>query len=132
MNPHELRAHRRQIDALIRANPFPLRLQRQVKLATAGGGYQAHPTSLPEQEFLLVETAGRGRLEGTISRAEGELLKADFVLIGRYNVTLERGDCFDYAGNYLEIYYISPYREIRVAAGCKFLGGRNTEEMKGA
>lgn len=129
MNPYELQMHRRQITALIEANPLPVVLQRRVRVATPGGGYDDHATEdLDEQLFILVETAGRGTLEGTISRGEGELMKADFILIGRHDADIKDSDGYFRNDEHFEVYYVSPYRQIRTAAGIRVWEGEETHE----
>lgn len=125
MNPNELKLHRRQILAMIRANPLSVPFQRPTSVTTPGGGKdRTTTTAVPEQTFLLVETGGRGSLEGTISRAEGELLKADLILIGRYDADVEVNDRLSVPGIAdMRVYHISPYRTIRTAIGLRLWTG---------
>lgn len=89
----ELRAGRKLIDALIKAEPTELVLTRPgvVTENVEGGQVAAPPTFVPAQQFR--KSMMKRRYMGEInSIEEGKIQAAREILIGRWNCDVQRGD----------------------------------------
>lgn len=99
---------RRNLSAFISADPVSIVLTRSTQVKTlAGGTTKGMPVSLPPQQFRLVPF--KRRLSNEIQNTQdGNLKLASYVLVGRYNVDVQRGDEFDHNGESYTVVDIEP------------------------
>lgn len=90
----ELKAQRRQTDAFIKANPTSVILSRAESVPNGAGGFrQGAPSALTPQEFRFIEP-GASYGQGEAQLLDGEMVRVDWILLGRYDADLKRGDWF--------------------------------------
>lgn len=114
----EVRHHRRQIEAFIRAEPLKVALKRPQEVITeAGGRTSGELLTLQEQTFRLVPFKRRLTREWGFSD-DGEAVKnVDWVLVGAYDADVATGDWFNARGFKYQVKAVSDHRIYRTAAG---------------
>ena len=107
---------RRQIDALINADPIGVRFRRREKVQTTSGGWTLGPEQiLAAQEITLIPFKRR-MTEFLIDTQEGNIADLPYVLVGRYTLNIQEGDRFTVNGEEFRVETIDVKREIRIAA----------------
>jgi len=116
---------RRQIEALILADPIDIVLIRREKIPAPGGGWRWGPsTPLDPQQVTLIPFKRR-MTEFLVNTEMGEVPDLPYVLVGRWNLDIERDDTFTYNGDQFEVKTIDIKEEIRIAAQVDYYGAKN-------
>lgn len=122
----ELIMARRQIDEMIKTDPVQVTFRRKVKTETADGGYtMSGPQPLqrgPQQARLI---PFKRRMTEFLANTEvGELPNLPYVLLGRYNLDVQRGDLFTVDGEEFEVKTLDiSEREVKTLAHVDYYGG---------
>lgn len=115
-------AGRRQINQLINDDPIMVVFRRREKIDTHGGGWKWGPeVSLPPQEVALIPFKRR-MTEFLVNTELGNVPDLPYVLLGRWNLNIQKDDWFTYGGDKLQVQTIDLDREIRIAAHVDFFG----------
>ena len=94
-----LRVLRLNMDAYIKSDPIMLQIERRVREQTANNGWRmGAPQEKDPQQFRILPFKRR-LSEFMVNTQDGEIPRADFILIGRWNVDIERWDSFMYNGD---------------------------------
>lgn len=113
----EVRHHRRQIEAFIKAEPAALSLRRPHEVVTeAGGRVPDDGLTLPEQIFRFVPFKRRLTREWGFSD-DGEATKnVDWILVGSYDADIQTDDWFNRDDRRYQVKVVSSHRLYRTAA----------------
>lgn len=112
-NPTALLALRRNLDAFIRADPVTLVLQRPNKIQTSAGGViTSDPAPLPPQQFRLAPFKRR-QSNDIQNTQDGYLRLGEYVLVGRHNADVEKGDTFEYNNLIYRVREVEPRTDQR-------------------
>ena len=103
---------RRNVDAFIKADPVELVLNRVQRVPTAAGGYTEETYDTPPQQFRLVPFKRR-LTNQEANTQDGPIPHLDYVLVGRYNVDVEKGDFFDLNGDRWRVVGVEPNTDRR-------------------
>lgn len=107
---------RRSYIRFIRDDPIHIQLMRSVKTTTAAGGkVKGLPQALPFQTFRLVPSSGRNEQAGETS--EGQVERSKMTLVGVYNADVQKGDIFEWDGEWYRVVSVDVDHEVRTAAG---------------
>jgi hypothetical protein len=113
---------RRQIEAMILADPVEIAFERKAKIPAPGGGWRwGPPTPLEPQQVTLIPFKRR-MTEFLIGTEIGSVPNLPYVLVGRWNLDIERYDTFVWKGDKFEVQTIDLKEEIRVAAQVDYFG----------
>ena len=90
---------RRQVDAMINADPVSIQLRRREKIPLTGNSWRWGPeVTLAPQQALLVPF--KRRLSEMLVNTElGDLVELPYVLLGRYNLDAQKDDRFTWNGD---------------------------------
>jgi hypothetical protein len=116
----ELKLQRKNTDAFIKADPYVITLVRRVRFQNAAGGITKGDTRiLPAQVFRLLPQE-----DGATERvnAEGERATPEYMLLGRYDVDMQRFDVFEYDGRRYQVVWISENRQYEIKGEVVHLG----------
>lgn len=113
----EIRHHRRQIEAFVRAEPAFITLKRPHEVITdAGGRVQDATSTVPQQTFRFVPFKRRLTREWGFSD-DGESTKnVDWILVGAYDADIQTGDWFERNDFRYQVKVVSSHRLYRTAA----------------
>lgn len=113
----EVRHHRRQIEAFVRAEPVLVSLRRPHEVVTDAGGRVPDDTlTLPEQTFRFVPFKRRLTREWGFSD-DGEATKnVDWILVGAYDADVQTDDWFNKDDIKYQVKVVSSHRVYRTAA----------------
>lgn len=113
---------RRQLNQIIEDNKVSLIFRRTPKIEVAGGGWRFGASiSLPPQECALIPF--KRRMTNFLINTElGNVEDLPYVLLGRWNLNIEKGDLFTYQGDEFEVKTIDFKTEIRIAAQVDYYG----------
>lgn len=113
----EVRHHRRQIEAFVKAEPVALSLRRPHEVVTeAGGRVPDDELTLPEQIFRFVPFKRRLTREWGFSD-NGEATKnVDWILVGAHDADIQTDDWFNHNGFRYQVKVVSSHRLYRTAA----------------
>ena len=120
----ELIMARRQINALIKADPIQVVFRRKTKIETPDGGWRWGPAvPLPDQEVCLIPF--KRRMTEFLKNTElGDVPDLPYVLLGRYNLDIEPDDLFTYNGDEFQVKTIDMAEpEVKTAAQIDYFGG---------
>ena len=125
MSPVARVMERRQIDALIKADPVDVVFHRRSRIDTPGGGWKWGPeTSLPPQEVALIPF--KRRMTEFLANTElGNVPDLPYVLVGRHDLDIQRDDWFIHLGDKFQVQTIDLKTEVRVAAQVDYFGANN-------
>ena len=125
MSPIARVMERRQIDALILADPVDIVLRRRVRVDMPGGGWKWGPeTPLPPQQVTLIPFKRR-MTEFLVNTELGNVPDLPYVLVGRHTLDIRRDDWFEHNGDKFQVQTIDLKTEIRVAAHVDYFGANN-------
>lgn len=113
---------RRQIDALIKADPIGVIFHRRAKVPTPGGGWRYGPEVLLDTQQVTLIPFKRRMTEFLVNTELGEVADLPYVLLGRWDLNILPGDWFIYDGDKFEVKTIDLKDEVRVAAHVDFYG----------
>jgi len=104
---------RRNLDAFIRSDPTMITLVRTAKVQTSAGGWvKGTSTPIPAQQMRFVPF--KRRMSDAVNNTQdGPLSLAEYILVGRYNVDVQKGDEFDYNGLHHSVTQIEPKTQDR-------------------
>jgi len=113
---------RRQINQIINNEGILISLERKPKLSTAGGGWKwGTGFTLPPQQVALIPFKRR-MTQFLINTELGNLPDLPYVLLGRWNLNIEKDDTFTWQGDEFTVATIDFKTEIRVAAQVDYSG----------
>lgn len=114
---------RRQIAALIKADPVNIVLKRKLKIDVPGGGWRWGPeTTLRPQTVTLVPFKRR-LTEFLVNTELGDVPDLPYTIIGYPNLDIQKDDVFDWEGDTFIVRTLDIKEEVRVAAQVDYLGG---------
>lgn len=120
----ELIYARRQIDAMIKADPFMVSLRRRPRVKGPDGAWTWGVEQLlaPQQGRLI---PFKRRMTEFLQNTEfGDVPDLPYVLLGRHDFDLQRGDRFTYNGQEFEVQTIDIHEpEVKTAAHVDYFGG---------
>lgn len=118
---------RRQIEALIKADPIMVSFRRRAKIAIHGGGWRyGAETPITPQEVTLIPF--KRRMTEFLNNTElGNVPDLPYVLLGRWNLDVQRGDQFSYGGDEFEVQTIDLDTEVRIACHVDYFGAQHDE-----
>jgi hypothetical protein len=118
----ELLMQRRQTLAYLKANPAEIVLMRQTPVKTAAGGRKKGASVALDPQMFRLEPFKR-RLSHTQSQiVEGTVTLTSYVLVGRWDADVQRGDEFVYGGGRYKVESVEPERSFRTAADVTYTG----------
>lgn len=113
---------RRQVDALINADPTQIVLKRKTKVSAPGGGWRWGPEiELPPQEVTLMPFVRR-MTDFIINTELGQIPNLAYILVGRHYLDIERLDTFHYQGDLFEVKELDFKQDVRIAAQIIYYG----------
>lgn len=116
---------RRQIDALINADPVDVVFHRRTRVSTPGGGWkygeEVEVNDGEPQEATLIPFKRR-MTEFLVNTEIGEVPDLPYVLLGRHDLDVQPDDWFIVNGEKLEVKTIDLKREVRIAAHVDYYG----------
>jgi hypothetical protein len=118
---------RRQINALIEADPVLVVFFRASRIDTGDGSYRLG-TPAPvlvngkAQEVALIPFKRR-MTEFLVNTELGNVPDLPYVLLGRHDLDVEEKDTFEWNGDKFEVQTIDLKTEVRVAAHVDYYGG---------
>jgi hypothetical protein len=114
---------RRQISALIAADPVEIVLKRKPKIDAPGGGWRWGPeTALPPQTVTLVPFKRR-LTEFLVNTELGDVPDLPYTVVGHSTLDIKKDDVFQWEGDTYIIKAVDIKLEVRVAAEVDYLGG---------
>lgn len=121
----ELVMSRRQIDAMIKADPILVTFRRKSKINTPDGGWVwGSPTPLPTPQEVRLIPFKRRMTEFLVNTELGDLPDLPYVLLGRYNLNIQKDDLFTYENQEFEVKTLDIGEpEVKVAAHIDYYGG---------
>lgn len=124
-NPVELRVQRKITTAYIAAEPNEVVLNRPNYITTAGGGKRKDPnnptTPLAPQKVRLVPFKKRMTIFNH-DKPEGNVDNLPYVLIGEWDMDIEKSDELTWDGGRYKVHSIEPTRSFRTAANLSYTG----------
>lgn len=120
----ELVMARRQIDALIKADPAEVVFRRKSKVELPDGGWRwGDPVPLPKQEVCLIPF--KRRMTEFLKNTElGDVPDLPYLLLGRHNLDIEPNDLFTYNGDEFQVKTVDLAEpEVKTAAQIDYFGG---------
>lgn len=96
----ELAAQRKLTEAFIACDRTPIALVRNTKVDDGSGGYTLVPATIAVQQFRLLPQQDVSR---EVQTADGRMVRPNWVLLGKYNADMVRGDTFTMNGDRLEL-----------------------------
>lgn len=125
MNKVEQLVARRQIDKLIRDDPFDLVLLRKPRISQPGGGWRfGDPVPLPPQQVLIAPFKRR-LSEYMVNTEQGTVADLPYVVLGRHDLDIQRFDEFDYEGQRMKVESLDLKKYIRILAQADYVGASN-------
>lgn len=119
-------ASRRQVDALIKADPIMVSFERRQKIDAGTGGWTwGPPQALAPQQVSLIPFKRR-MSEYLVNTELGEVPDLPYELLGRYNLDIQEEDTFTYNGNKYQVKTITAEnRDIQITAQVDYYGATN-------
>jgi hypothetical protein len=100
----ELIMSRRQIDAMIEADPVDVIFLRRTKVPTPSGGYTlSAPTPLSEAQEVRLIPFKRRMTEFLNNTELGDLPDLPYIILGRHDLDCERDDLFSINGQDFQV-----------------------------
>lgn len=118
---------RKLLVAFINSDPADIKLKRREKIPSPSGGHTlGPPTTLPTQRFRLVPFKRRlTHMAASGQGGEGAVTSLPYVLVGKHDADVKRGDYFDHKGLRYEVGELEPNRRVRTAAEITEKGATN-------
>ena len=113
----EVRHHRRQIEAFVRAEPVAISLKRPSEVISDAGGRVPDDTlTIQEQIFRFIPFKRRLTREWGFSD-DGESVKnVDWILVGAHDADIQTDDWFNHNNFRYQVKVVSSHRLYRTAA----------------
>lgn len=125
MSQVELVSARRQIDKLIRDDPFELVVLRRTRQPQPGGGWRfSDPVPLPPQQVLIAPFKRR-LSEFLVNTEQGTVADLPYIVLGRHDLDIARFDQFYYEEQLLEVQTVDLKKYIRIFAQADYVGAPN-------
>jgi hypothetical protein len=123
MNRSELVMRRRNVRAFVDADPVDVVLMRpSAKVRTSAGGWvEGEPLPLPPQRGRIVQ-AKRRFASPLVNTEAGEVTELPYILLGFWDMDVEKGDYFDWNNARWEVKSISDDREERTVVAVEYHG----------
>ena len=124
LSPTERIMARRQIGALIDADPVDIILTRTPRVSDGAGGFlKGTPQELEPQTVTIIPFKRR-MSEYQVNTELGDVIDYPYLVLGDHNLDIQRGDTFSWQGNIFEVHAIEVLeREVRIAAAVDYFGG---------
>lgn len=108
MDKRGLKILRRNLDAFIKADPIEVTLSRPTKVDAGNGGWKPGiPVTLNPQQMRLVPFKRRVS-DDVQNTQDGQLMLAPYILVGRYNIDVQKGDEFTHNDLSYRVHSIEP------------------------
>lgn len=123
-NPVELLMERRQIDALINADPSLITPLRKSRVSAPGGGWRwaDNPTPIGPYEVLIAPA--KRRLSDMLVNTElGDVTQYPYIVVARHTAVLKKDDTFVWQGETFVVKSIHIKTSVSVTAQVDYLGG---------
>lgn len=116
---------RRQIDAMIKADPAMIVFRRKSKVSDGAGGWRYEPEApLPAPQEVRLIPFKRRMTDFLVDTELGELPDLPYVLLGRHNLDIQQGDTFTYRGDEFEVKTLDISEpEVKTSAHVDYYGG---------
>lgn len=114
---------RRQIWGIIQSDPVSIAFLRRPKVKTADGGWAYGEEIVISPQTVTLIPMKRRMSQILVNTEMGDLPDYPYILIGRHDLVIERGDKFLHDGNRFEVISFDIKDEVRVAAQVDFEGG---------
>jgi hypothetical protein len=130
MSPVALIAERRQIDAIIGADPVEVVFMRSEKIPTPDNSFYWGPrtpvykpgTQNDPQRVAMVPF--KRRLTDMLINTEiGDVELVPYTLVCRHDADVKRGDEFELDGEQYKVKWIDIKKQVRITAGVDYQGG---------
>lgn len=104
---------RRNLDAFIKADPVMITFSRPVQVSTPAGGWKPGvPVTIPAQQLRFVPF--KRRMSNDVQNTQdGPLQQGNYILVGRYNTDVKKGDEFSYNSLDYKVIQIEPKSDDR-------------------
>ena len=114
---------RRQVDAEIKSDPVDIILERETWVNDGAGGQKPGPSTPLKKQEVLIAPAKR-RLSSMIVNTElGQVIDYPYIVLGRYNLDIKRGDTFVWQGDTFEVQSLHIKDEVSKVAQVDYFGG---------
>ena len=113
---------RRQINALILADPIDIILTRRAKVPVPGGGWRFGPPAPLDPQQVTIIPFKRRMSDALVGTELGEVVDLPYVVVGRHDLDIQRGDIFIYNGDKFEVKNVDLKTEVRTAAHVDYYG----------
>ena len=126
MNRAELIMRRKNVAEFILADPRSIVITRlgEPKKTAAGGRLPGETEVLPPQTVRIVQNVRR-YTAGIVNAEAGDIPNGTYVIIGRYNLDIQKDDSFEVAGEKYIVLGISKLREESTLGTLDFYGPHN-------
>lgn len=118
---------RRQIDALIRADPVDIVIWRKLRVPDGAGGWRwSAPTPIldGEPQRVTLIPFKRRMTEFLVSTELGNVPDLPYVVVGYHTLNIQREDTFTYNGDTFEVQTVDiEQKDVRIAAHVDYFGG---------
>lgn len=116
---------RRQVAAIIAADPIDVVFHRREKVEVHGGGWKWGPeTPLPPQTIALIPFKRR-MTDFLVNTELGNVPNLPYVLLGRWDLDIRADDWFTYGSDRMEVKTIDFKTEVRIAAQVDYFGANH-------
>lgn len=121
----ELVAARRQIDAMIKADPVAVVFRRKTKVETADGGWKwSDLLPLPDPQEIRLIPFKRRMTEFLKNTELGDVSDLPYVILGRHNLDVAKEDIFTINDQVYQVKTIDTAEpEVKTACQVDYYGG---------
>lgn len=95
----ERQVARRQVEAMIKADPIWIQLRRREKIAELGNSWRWGPEEILGPQQAMLVPFKRRLSEMLINTELGDLVELPYVLLGRHNLDAQKDDRFTWNGD---------------------------------
>lgn len=119
----ELITARRQVNAEINADPVDVELRRRTKINDGAGGWKwSDFVPLKAQEVTIIP-AKRRLSEMLVNTELGDVVHAPYIILGRHNFDVQRGDRFTWNGDDFVVKEVAIKIEVAKTCPVDYFGG---------
>jgi hypothetical protein len=123
---------RRQVQAMIKADPVTIIPIRTTKVDDGAGGWLPS-TPTPVKPITGTIVPAKRRLSNMLTNTElGDVLRAPYIFLGPHNADLLKGDIFAWDGNDFEVQELELKEEIGITAQIDYVKGPQNERLSDA
>lgn len=123
MNRVEVLMARRQVNALILADPVMITPARKTQIDTGDGGWKWGPSTPQGQVQVAIVPAKRRLSEFLVNTELGKVVDYPFILLGRHTADIQKDDTFTWQGDQYQVKSIYIKTEVSLTAQIDYFGG---------